>query len=163
MATSDAIIRLRELVGEGTIVMLTSETPSGELHSRPLTLSEIDDTGALVFLVDGTADWVAGLRADEQVNVSLADDDGRLWVSIPGRARVGEDQATIHRLWTPAVEVYFPDGVDSPDVRVLSVTAGRVEYWDAPASRVRRLADMAGSLLGRSDSTPGESGTIDLR
>ena len=162
MATSDAIIQLRELVGDATIAMLTSATPSGGLHSRPLTLGEIDDHGNLVFLVDGDADWVRGLKFGEQVNVSLADHDERTWISVAGNASISGDRATIDRLWSPAAELFFPEGKDSPRLRVLEVRAGTVEYWDAPSSRLKMLALAAGAKLGRADGRAGDSGSIDL-
>lgn len=45
MTTSDAIIELRELIGDARIGMLTTVAPSGEPHSRPLTIGEVDDRG----------------------------------------------------------------------------------------------------------------------
>ena len=161
MATSDAIIKLRQLIGDARVAMVTTGTPSGELHSRPLTLGSVDDDGTLVFLVDSRADWVAGLQHGEPVNASITNDDDQVWVSIAGNASVGEDRATIDRLWSPAAAAFFDGGQDSPYLRVLSIESATVEYWDAPSSRVERLVTMAGTLLGRS-SSPGESGSIDL-
>ncbi len=161
MATSDSIIKLRELVGDVTVTMLTTENQAGELHSRPLTLGEIDDSGTLAFLVDRRAGWVSGLRADDQVNISIANEADKVWVSIAGSARISEERAAIHRLWGPNLAPYFPDGVDSPDLRLLSVSASSAEYWDAPSSRVARLAVKAGSLFGRT-SKAGDSGSIEL-
>lgn len=161
MATADAIIKLRELVGETKVVMVTTGTPGGELHSRPLTLGSIEDDGTMTFLIDSRAAWVSGLHHMEPINASIANDDDKVWVSVAGKARVGEDRATVHRIWNPAAEAFFPDGVESDNLRILHLEPSTVEYWDAPASRVARLAFMASSLLGRS-TDPGESGTLDL-
>ena len=162
MATSDAVIQLRALVGDASIVMFTSRAPSGELHSRPLTLGEIDDDGNLVFLVDAAADWVAGLRPEDETNASITNDDDRVWLSISGRATVTEDRAMIHRLWTPHATTFFPEGPDSVGIRVLSMQSRAAEYWDAPSSRLHRLAVGASSLLGNPAAKQGESGTIEL-
>ena len=161
MPTADAIIKLRELIGDSRVAMVTTGTPGGELHSRPLTLGSVDDDGSLVFLVDKRADWVSGLQHGEAVNASVSNDDDKVWVSMAGRARLGEDRATIDRVWNPAAEAFFDEGIDSPHLRVLTVEVTTVEYWDAPASRVARLAMMASSLLGRANP-PGESGSIDM-
>ncbi len=142
--------------------MLTTATPGGELHSRPLTLGELDDDARLVFLVDATSDWVAGLQVDEAVNVGFSDEDDKVWVSVAGRASIGEDRATIHRLFTPAAKAFFPDGPESPNLRVLAVAATTAEYWDAPASRVQRLVVMASAIVGNVEAGLGDSGKIDL-
>ncbi|MEL7158414.1 MAG: pyridoxamine 5'-phosphate oxidase family protein [Actinomycetota bacterium] len=160
MATADEIIKLRELIGDTDVVMVTTGTPSGELHSRPLTLGSIEDDGTLTFLVDRRADWVAGVQFGQATNIALANDDDKVWISIAGHARIGEDRATIDRLWSPAVETFFDGGVDSPDLRVLFVEPTIAEYWDAPSGPVQRLLTLASSLLGR--STPDSSGSIEL-
>lgn len=162
MARSDAIIQLRDLISDRRVAMLTTAEPSGELHSRPLTLNEVDDDARLVFLVDAEVDWVVGIGAGESVNVGFADDGDQLWVSVAGEAHLENDRATIHRLWTPAAEAFFPDGPESPNVRILAVTATTVEYWDAPSGRVQRLVVMASAILGDRTASVGESGKIDL-
>ena len=161
MTTAQAIIKLRELIGESNVAMATTGTPAGELHSRPLTLGSIDDDGTIQFLVDIGAAWVAGLRHGDAINLSITNDDDKVWVSIAGTASVVEDRATAHRLWSPEYDTFFTDGLDSPTLRVLVVDPSTAEYWDAPSSRIERLAVKANALLGRQGG-PGESGTLDL-
>lgn len=163
MTTSDAIIRLRELIGDTRVGMLTTSTASAELHSRPLTVAEIDDSGNLNVIVDSESDWVQGMRAGEAVNLSIANDDDKVWVSIAGTAAVHEDRATIHRLWSPAADLFFPEGAESPTARVLVLTATTADFWDAPSSKVQRLAVMAKAVLGDASAKLGDSGSIDLK
>jgi general stress protein 26 len=161
MTTAEATIKLRELIGEARVAMATTSTPAGELHSRPLTIGSIDDDGTFRFLVDATASWVTGLRHADPINLAITNDDDKVWLSVAGTIRVAEDPATVHRLWSPEGERFFPGGVDDPNLRVLVVDPTTAEYWDAPASRIERLAMKASSLLGR-HADPGRSGSIDL-
>ena len=108
MSAADAVIQLRSLVGDQPVAMVTTTSPGGGLHARPLTLAEIDDHGTLWFLVDAEADWVRGLGANETVNVSFSDDNESRWVSVAGAATVTGDRATIDRLWTPAAKSFLP-------------------------------------------------------
>lgn len=163
MTTSDAIIKLRELIGEARVGMLTTETPAGELHSRPLTVGEIDDNGNLHIIVDADADWVRGLKAGEQINLSIINDDDRVWVSVAGKATVHEDRAKIHRLWTPAADLFFSGGADSPNARLLTIAATTADYWDAPSGAVQRLVVIAKAALGDATAKLGDSGSIDLQ
>jgi general stress protein 26 len=162
MTSAAAIIQLRELLGDERIVMLASVAPSGELHSRPLTLAEIDDDGMLVFLVDSAASWVLGLAPNELVNASIVNKSDATWVSVSGTATIDADRASIHRLWSKPAEAFFPDGVDSPNIQVLRLRPSSAEYWDAPAGRVARLVSMAGAIVGATKTSVGDSGTIDM-
>lgn len=141
--------------------MATTVTPAGELHSRPLTIGAIDDDGTFRFLVDASASWVGGLRHGEAMNLAITNDDDKVWVSVAGTASVTDDRAAAHRLWNSEAERFFSGGVDDPNLRVLELDPTTAEYWDAPSSRIERLAVKAGSLLGRQGSS-GESGSIDL-
>ena len=161
MTTAAATIKIRELIGDARVAMVTTVTPAGELHSRPLTIGAVDDDGTFRFLVDAKASWVGGLRYGDAINLAITNDDDKVWVSVAGTVSVTDDRATAHRLWSPEAEPYFPDGVDDPNLRVLEVQPTTAEYWDAPASRIERLVVKAGSLFGR-QPTPGERGSIDL-
>lgn len=159
MTIADDIITLRKLVPEHRVAMLTTRAPSGELHSRPVKTQEIDDQGRFWFLVSAASNWVAGLAADEPVNLGFTDDDERTWVSVAGAARLLEDRARVDR--------YRADGdaghrIDDADVRLLEVTPSTVEYWDAPSGKIQALAVKAARVIGKSDSTVGSSGTLDI-
>ena len=58
---------------------------------------EIDDEGRFWFIVSSEANWVAGLSADEPVNLGYTDAEDRTWVSVAGTARILEDKARVDR------------------------------------------------------------------
>ncbi len=162
MTSADATIKLRELIGDQRVVMLSSIAPSGEIHSRPITLCEVADDGRLWFFVSDNADWVLGLTSEGPVNVAVANDDDQSWVSVAGRASVHHDKATIDRLWSPAASVFFPGGKDDPNLRLLAVDPQTADYWDAPSGRLQQLAIMAMGKVSSERPDLGESGTIDM-
>lgn len=162
MTTADATIKLRELVGDQRVAFLTTSAQNGELHARPLTLADIDDQGNMLFLVDANADWVQGIGFNESVNLSIANADDKTWVSVAGTAMVGVDRAAIHRLWSPEASAFLAGDADGPFVRLLTVMPSSAEYWDAPSTRIARLAVMARAALGDKSAKMGESGSIDL-
>lgn len=162
MTTSDATIKLRELLDSQRVGMLTSPAPSGELHSRPLTLCEVDDDATLWFFVSNDADWVRGVNPGVAVNVCFVDEKAQKWVSVAGSASIHDDKAKIDRLWSPVAEVYFPDGKQDTSIRLLAVDGSTAEYWDAPSSKMVRLAMAAKGLVTNSQPDMGQSGSIDL-
>ncbi len=158
MTTKDDIITLRKLVPEHRVAMLTTNAPSGELHSRPTKTQEIDDEGRFWFIVSSEANWVAGLSADEPVNLGYTDDEDRTWVSVAGTARLLEDKARVDR--------YRDRGdtsrIDDANVRLLQITPTTIEYWDAPSGRLQAIAMKVARTIGSPESTVGTSGTLSV-
>lgn len=159
MSNAEDVIKLRQLVADHRIAMISTSAPSGELHSRPVKTQEIDDAGSFWFIVSMTADWVAGLSADEPINLGYTDSDDKTWVSVAGTARLTEDKARVDR---------YRDGgeksdhrIAESDVRLLVVQPTTVEYWDAPSGKLQALAVKAAKAIGK-DSARDSSGTISL-
>ena len=46
------------------------------------------------------------------------------------------DKAKLSQLWSPAMMVFYPKGVDDPDLCLLRVQAQSAEYWDGPGGLV---------------------------
>ncbi len=159
MTTKDDIITLRKLVPDHRVAMLTTTTPSAELHSRPTTTQEIDDDGRFWFIVSSAADWVAGLSADEPVNLGFTDDDNRTWVSVAGTARILEDKARVDRYRAADDSSHR---IDDAHVRLLQVTPTTIEYWDAPSGRIQAIAMRVARTIGSPDSTVGTSGKLSI-
>jgi general stress protein 26 len=162
MTTSEATIKLRELLDDQHVGMLTSPAPSGELHSRPLTLCEVDDDGNLWFFVSNDAEWVRGANPGVAVNVAFVDEENQKWVSVAGTATIHDDEAKIDRLWSKMAEVFFPDGRNDSSIRLLAVDGSTAEYWDTPSSKLVQMAMAAKGLVTKGKSDMGQSGSIDL-
>lgn len=146
-----AVVELRERIGDQTIAMVCTRAPDGSLHARPLEVAEVDDAGSLWFVVDGDADWVAGLRPHEALNCSVSAKNS--WVSIAGRASIHRDPAKAHRLWSEQVALPGP-GDDR--VRLLEVAADSVEYWDSPSGVIGRMVGLAKRAVGANDTVTGQ-------
>lgn len=158
MSTPEDIIRLRELIADHRIAMVATSAPSGELHSRPLKTQEIDDAGRFWFIVSAKADWVAGLAADEAVNLAYTDSDDKTWVSVAGEARLVENPARVDRYRQGPDAA--GDRIDDADVRLLAVQPTTVEFWDAPSGKLHALALKAARAIGRDNGQT--AGTISL-
>lgn len=114
--------------------MLTTFAPEGELHSHPMTPQQVDDTGDAWFFLDNTSESAANLTADPRVNLAFG--DGSSWLSVAGTGVLHDDRAKIEELWNPMVEAWFPEGKDSPDLRLLKIESGSAQFWDTPGGKV---------------------------
>lgn len=145
--SSEPIKKLRELIKDIDIAMLTTEEADGTLRSRPMGTQQTEFDGDLWFFTRIDAAKVDEVKQNRAVNVSYADADHQRYVSVSGQARVLRDQQKIDELWNPIAKVWFPDGKDDPSLALLKVHVTQAEYWDASANRMVQLVQFAKVLV----------------
>ena len=160
MTDQAEIAKLADLLKKFRIAMLTTVTGDGALTSRPMAVQQSEFDGDLWFFVQRDADQVQQLRNNPTVGVALSSSD--TWVSISGTAELVEDSAKAHQLWNSAVEAWFPNGPDDPNVVLLRVHANGAEYWDSPGSKVMTVLSYAKSKLTGKRPDVGENERVDL-
>lgn len=158
--TDDSTATVAELLTKFRIAMLTTIDADGTLTSRPMAVQETEFDGDLWFFAQRDSHQVSQIRANPRVGVALSSNDA--WVSVSGQAEVVEDNAKAHELWNSAVEAWFPDGPDDPNVVLLKIHAEGAEYWDSPGSRITTLLSYAKSKLTGQRPDVGENERVDL-
>jgi general stress protein 26 len=152
------LTKLREMIGRAKVGMLTTFDREAGPRSRPLQSLQVDDDACIWFFTSGTSPKVDEIRhEDGRVCISYADPDRQDYLSVTGTARVVRDRAKMQELWTPWVKVWFPKGLDDPDLVLLSVEIENAEYWDSPGSRVARLYGMVKALATGDKDAIGEN------
>ncbi|MEV1145901.1 pyridoxamine 5'-phosphate oxidase family protein [Micromonospora sp. NPDC049799] len=147
---ADARRRVTELVREARICMLTTTAVDGRMVSRPMALQEAEFDGDLWFFAYADSAKVRQIRVNPEVNVSFSDQRHNAWVSVSGTARESFERAKAEQLWNPLLKTWFPDGLDTPGLTLLTVRAGSAEYWDSPNSAVVNLLGLAkAAVTGR--------------
>src|SRR3712207_5077909 len=84
--------KVRELVRDARICMLTTMTPDGRHVSRPMALQDVEFDGDLWFFAYGDSDKARQIAANPQVNVSFSDSRQNAWVSVSGSAERVDDR-----------------------------------------------------------------------
>lgn len=149
---------LRSLLPAHEIAMLTSASPSGALHARPLRMRRFDQHGHFWFIVNRSAEWVAGLGKHESINLSFTDDEQRTWVSVSGSAHVVDDDELLGELSDER-----PSRISTKEAVLLDFEAETVEYWDSPANALQSFVVKSAEVLGiESAATIGTSGQFDI-
>ena len=152
-----ALTQLAKLIENIPVAMLTNPEPDGTLVSRPMSPLEMDVNGAIWFFTDINSSKVEQLR---RVNLSFADTDRASYVSLSGHGELDKDPAHIKQLWSPFIKPWFPDGPDSPSLVLLKFVPDTAEYWDAPHSKMVRMAAMAASVVAGKPVGLGEHDTL---
>jgi general stress protein 26 len=161
--TARDFAHLKELIEDIKVGMLTTADTDGTLRSRPLQTVGVDDDGTLWFFTSRSSPKVAEADADAgRVNVSYAHPGKQDYVSVSGHAALVRDRERMRQLYTKWVDVFFPQGLDDPDLALLRVTVEKAEYWDSPGSAVGRLYALAKGLASGDRDALGENQKVNL-
>jgi general stress protein 26 len=98
-----------------------------------------------------------------QVNVSYSDPNKMSFISVSGKAELVDDKAKLKELWSSYLKVFFPQGLDDPDLTLMKVTANYGEYWDSPSSKMVQLYAMAKAAATKNPKALGENEKVNIR
>lgn len=160
---SSQVADLKSRIKPIRFAMFTTIDEHGKLISRPMTSQQIDEEGNLWFYTSTETDLWEHIVAHPEVNLSFAEPDDSVYVSISGNAERVVDREKIHELWNPAVQAWYPHGPDDPHVMLVKVVSDSAEYWDASASGMVQLFNMAKAVLtGSTPETDSEHARLTL-
>lgn len=161
---TDNAAQLADKISAVRFAMFTTVDQHGHLISHPMTKQDTDEQGGLWFYTSThTALW-ENIAHTPEVNVSFAQPDDSLFVSVSGRAERVVDRERIKAMWNPMVSAWFPHGPDDPHVVLVRVLPHAAEYWDSNDSKMVRMFQMAKAAVTgeKPEVEPGDHGTIRL-
>lgn len=157
-----AIEKIRELLEDMKICMLTSIRADGSLHSRPMAMQKIEFDGDLWFFTARDTEKTAEINAKRLVNVSARSDNKASFASVSGQGYIVEDKGKASELWNPMYKAWFPGGLDDPQLTLLRVEAETAEYWDTPGGVATYLLNLVKNLTTNERKPIGENQAITL-
>lgn len=162
MENKQEINKLNDLLKAIKIGMLTTLQDNGELHARPMAKLEDEFNGTFRFFTSLNSPKVYEVKEDSQVNITFSEPSDSTYVSCKGISRINKDKELINSLWNPMCKVWFPKGVEDPDLVVLEVSVTEAEYWDGPSSAFIRLLGFTKALITGDKSSIGENRKISI-
>lgn len=159
---TDELTRLGALIEKIGTGMLTTMDGTVGPRSRPLATLRMDAEPSLWFLTSISSRKIEEI--DDASVVGLSYSDGRSdFVSVVGPAQVIRDRDIIAGLWTPMAKVWFPGGVEDPDLAALRVQIHRAEYWDGPDGTLTQLYAITKAVLTGDTEALGDHSKLSLR
>lgn len=156
--------KLRHLIKDIKVAMLTTVGEDGSLQSRPMVMQETEFNGDLWFFTSNRSGKVHAIEKDQHVNVVFASPTDNRYVSVSGLASCVQDREKAKELWSPAVKAWFPDGVDDPELSLIHVEVKSAEYWDVPSGTLVNLVGFAKAIAtGKPLKDVGEHERIQLQ
>ncbi|MEO8364993.1 MAG: pyridoxamine 5'-phosphate oxidase family protein [Pseudoxanthomonas sp.] len=159
----DNIRHLASLIKDVEIAMLTTTRGDGRLASRPLGTQQVEFDGNLWFATAADSEKVAEIKADPQVNVAYASAGKNTYVSISGKASIVSDREKIEELWSPAMKIFFPEGKDDPNLRLILVRAESAEYWDGPGTAIGKALYLLVAAVSDDPGAMSDNETLKIR
>lgn len=127
--SSDPAEKVYSLLQTFHTAMLITHTAEDTMHARPMEIAKADAECHLWFFTDGTSPKSHEIRQDQQVLVTFQKDHQK-YLSLTGLAQLVTDRSTIGSLWQEDYRVWFPNGVDDPNLTLVHVIPQFAEFWD---------------------------------
>lgn len=155
------IEKLRDLVKDVRVGMLTTQSTDGKLHSRPMFTYETDFDGDLWFMTGSDTSKAREINYDKDVNIAYSEPAKNLYISVSGKAQLINDRARIKKIWNPLLKAWF-EGPDDPTIRLLKISVSEAEYWDAPSGPLATVLTFARAVTG-GEVEVGENETLKIK
>lgn len=134
--TRDDVIRLMKQMD---LCFMVTKDGDG-LCSRPMSNNaQVDWDGDNWFFTNGDTRKVSQIDDDPTV---MLDFSGRKdWVSLRGTARLHrEDRDLFEKHWSKDIDRWFPDGIDTPGLVLIQVSATEAELFGASGEGIVTLS-----------------------
>jgi general stress protein 26 len=146
MAQQNTLDRVWDIIEKVGVCMLTTHGRRG-LRARPLEARPDRDSGLIFFVTDVRGAKDDEIEADRDIGLVFIDAGERAYLSITARAGVTRDTGKAKEIWKKSDNVWWPDGPDDSNVRILRVEPITAELWDGPASSAIAAFEFAKARL----------------
>lgn len=159
----EALEKFKTLVKDVNICMfITNNRDDAETHTRPMATVDVEDDGTLWFYTDVRSIKVDEVASDQDVHLVYSHPGKDSYLDVWGTASVVKDKEKIKEKWSLMVKVYFPNGVDDPNIALLKVTPQDCYYWDNETGKMVYFVKAAASILTGKQLAKGAEGKLDL-
>ena len=128
--------QISEKMRDIDFAVLSTRTENGALAGRPMSNNrEVEFDGDSYFFTCDDTRTVADIRRDPNVGLAYQAKSGMLglkpfFLTVEGRADLIRDQTEFARHWTKDLDAWFKQGIDTPGLTLIKVSAERLHYWD---------------------------------
>ena len=160
----DAIAKVRELLPKFRCAMMVTHDEHAAVHVRPVGLQGNVATfgGVLWFFTDQRSRKVEESSGGVAVSLVCQNDAESAYLHLVGRITLERDLSTMRELFTPVEQVWFPDGLDDPNITLMKFEAEGGAYWDRPGGSLTLLAAFAKAVVTGVQATGSVHGDLRL-
>ena len=118
------------------IAILSTHAENGQIANRPMSNNgDVKYNGDSYYFTNENTHTVSDIQRDPKVALGYTGHDGiftsnGLYIAVEGKAELIRDKASFEKHWTPSLDQWFEDGVDTPGIVLIKVHATHIKYWD---------------------------------
>jgi len=136
MENEKNIKALKEKVEDVRICMFTTLDAEGRFSSRPMGTAKVEEDGSIWFFTNEYSLKSKEISRDNEVSLAYSSPSDNTYLYVNGKAELVDDQEKKKAYFMPPVKVWFPDGVDDPNLILIKVTPAFAEFWDSSSSKM---------------------------
>lgn len=146
-----AVEKITELAGKAQTCFFCSQAASPEsLGARPMSVQEVDESGALWFLMANDSYTYKDITANPSVKLYFQGSAHAGFLHLEGTAHASADKARIKELWQPVYKTWFTEGEDDHRIAVVKVTPDNGYYWDNKhGNAIAAVKLLIGAAIGK--------------
>ncbi|MBA8830679.1 MULTISPECIES: pyridoxamine 5'-phosphate oxidase family protein [Rhizobium] len=129
--------------------MLSTNAGSGRISARPMSNNgDVEYDGDSWFFSFEDSRKITEIEGVDTVSLTFTAPPSLLgkpgiFIAVEGVASLVRDKAALEEHWIPDLERWFPDGVDTPGIVLIKVSASSIRYWDGEENGEVALAGSA--------------------
>lgn len=136
---SKTLSDIAEVLKDIDFCMLVSRAQNGSISGRPMSNNrEVEYEGTSRFFTCKDTRMVEDIEREPSVGLTYQGKSGLLgivgkpglFVHVQGKGRVVREKASFAEYWTPGLDRWFEQGIETPGLRMIEVIAERIHYWD---------------------------------
>lgn len=160
MENEENIKVLKDMIEDVRICMLTTLDAQGHFSSRPMGTAKVEDDGSIWFFTNEYSLKSKEISRDNEVSLGYSSPSNNTYLYVNGKAELVDDQAKKEAYFVAPVKVWFPDGVEDPNLILIKVTPKFAEYWDSSSSKMVVAFNMLKAIVTGEKGDIGDHGKM---
>lgn len=130
------LAHIAEAMKDIDFVMFNTHTKDGQIGARPMSNNrQVDYDGDSYYFTWDDSLMAKDIGKDPKVGLSLqggqsTDGAPGIFIFIEGTCEIVREKDAFADHWTPDLDRWFEDGIDTDGLVMLHVRATRAAYWD---------------------------------
>ena len=110
--------------------MMVTQDGRGTFHSRPMSNNgKVEFDGNSWFFSYEDSNKVRQLEKDHTVSL-IFQTDKMVFIECYGTASIIKQKSILQDKWVDELSMWFPEGLETPGICLVKVTASRIHVWD---------------------------------
>lgn len=151
---------LKKKIEDVRICMFTTLDAEGRFSSRPMGTVQVEPDGSIWFFTNEYSLKSQEISRDNEVSLSYSSPSNNTYLYVNGKAELVDDDKRKRAYFTPPVEIWFPDGVEDPNLILIKVVPAFAEYWDSSSSKMVVAFNMLKAIITGEKSDIGDHGEM---